>query len=966
MSTLSKIAAGFSALVISVSTLAQPALTGGGRPSGMGGYGMQRGQWNPQTKGLLTGTVTLSPDNPEGEEMPGTGTVVMVVTSKKDTLHTTVSESGRFRIFNIPTGKAYVSFILMGYRTESHSMNIAPGENKAVAYLKPDPMEIEGAMLKETVDPVSVNKDTIIFNAAAVKVNKGEMAIDILEQMPGVEVSESSVTVLNEEIKNVYIDGALLFGEAPMKALNNLPAEEVLTIKSYQEYANKDPFHKISKNESKERVLDVSTKSKPKFISRGDLIAGGGFDTDTTYHKFRYTSGVSVGAFSEKLQMHADFNINNINDSGNRRRGNSFRTASGGGSADLRDISAAVGVNRKWMSPTTRNFVLGSIGGNYSYSDNYQVNESITQLLYFPNEQYQSRREDKTSYSEATGKSHNFSLNARKSLHDGQVRLNGSYNLNDNTGSSATRDFNTQDALAPQGTSAHRTSDSQGKSYSGSFNFNKRFRDKLGISLNASASGSDNENASLRTDTTTSTISRQVLDISGLGHSSSWNISPNMSWEIDDKRTISANYKYSNNYSTSEQFAYDVTDETLRILDPVNSHTRIVDNNTHSAELTYRSFIEGPDAILSAGIGYISTGMNRHETFPAEELYDKRFNSFRPAINIGTESMINRWNISWSSSCSTPSLDQVRPRIDNSNLYNVSAGNPDLVQSRRHDIAAGYSTVLGAAMRETVREMEENGQINNPRNVKDLSTLSININASVNKNPIVNKRIYYSEETYLPGYGYTMPAQSTFSTYENASDSYSAGASARFGVPLQKIMWMFNSSLSLNWDSSPSYVNYTLTRTRNLRPSLRVGMRSNFSRNVRINISGTASYIHSENDLQDNTDYFTERINAGWELNNILKHLYAGGNYTKTFTQGLEYARINDNIFNLKAGWKGGPRNNVDISISVHDLFNRTTGFSTSMNANYISNKWTHNFGRYVMFTLAYRFNSMKGDSRIF
>ena len=75
--------------------------------------------------------------------------------------------------------------------------------------------------------PVAVDKDTIIFRASAVKINKGEMAIDILAQMPGVEITESSATVLNEDVKRVYVDGALLFGNAPMNALNNLPVTRV-------------------------------------------------------------------------------------------------------------------------------------------------------------------------------------------------------------------------------------------------------------------------------------------------------------------------------------------------------------------------------------------------------------------------------------------------------------------------------------------------------------------------------------------------------------------------------------------------------------------------------------------------------------------------------------------------------------------------------------------------------------------
>ena len=117
------------------------------------------------------------------------------------------------------------------------------------------------------------------------------------------------------------------------------------------------------------------------------------------------------------------------------------------------------------------------------------------------------------------------------------------------------------------------------------------------------------------------------------------------------------------------------------------------------------------------------------------------------------------------------------------------------------------------------------------------------------------------------------------------------------------------------------------------------------------------------NSEKDATKYFTETLSLGWEFNNILKICYFGGNYYKCFTQGLAIRNVNDNILNANAGVRFGPRNNFDLSVSVHDLFNKTTGFSTSMNSNYVTNAWKHNFGRYVMFTLTYRFNSMKGQS---
>ena len=969
-------------------------------------------------------TTLRNPGTEGAKEIPGAGTVVIVVTSKKDTLFTTVSESGRFRIFNVPVGTAQVRFTMIGYAEEGHPMDITPGENKVVAYLRPESYKLEAAVKKADVPPVAVDKDTIIFRAAAVKVNKGEMAIDILSQMPGVEVTESSAKVLNEEVKRVYVDGALLFGEAPMRALNNLPAEEVIDIRSYQEYASKDPYHKISENEEKERVLDVRTKNKPKGVFNGDLLAGGGFDTDSTYHKFRYTTGVSLNSFSESLQASLNFNLNNINDGSNRMRGNSFRIAGGGGSPDLRNLNLSASVNKRWMSPSVRNLALGSLGASYSYSDTYNVSESLSDKIYFPNEKYHSRLEEQTSRSVNTGKSHNFSLNGHKYLRDGGINLNGGFGLTDNGSLSYSSHYNRQDELPRQGTSTRSDNDSHSKSYNLSLGFRKRFRDKFGVRMSLSGSGSDNGSANLKTDSTTTTISHKVIDISSVGMSRNWNVSPSVSWEIDDRQSLSAGVGWSDNFSRTERLAYDISDPLESLMDTVNTYTHTTDNNTRSANLNYRNYLRGIKAVLNAGLSYHSIGINKHETFPEEDLYDHRFRSWRPSVNLSTQSMINNWAFSYSSDSSTPSVEQIRPRVNNNNLYNVSAGNPNLQQSRSHRFSLSYSTVLGSG-RETVRQMESGQSLedalaaqgitagqatggdnpapapdgespaqaagdggqrtrggmaagggfggmsgrgmpgrggNRMQELRSLSLFSTNAGFSMTKDPIVSRRIYYAADTWLPEYDYLMPAQSTFSTWVNAPDSYSANGSVQLDLPIQKIRWMFTSSLALNWDSSPSYINEIMTRTRNFRPTLRIGMRSNFSRDIRINLNGTASYIYSSNDQQDATKYFTERLNVGWELNNLFKHLYAGGNYSKSFTQGLPYERVDDNIFDARAGVRFGPRNNIEFSASVHDLFNKTSGFNTSMTAYYITNRRVHQFGRYVMFRLAYRFNSFRSS----
>ncbi|MBR5055125.1 MAG: TonB-dependent receptor [Bacteroidales bacterium] len=954
-------------MTISILTSAQ---NWGGNRGGNNNQAMnalQQRNWNQQA--ILTGNVYLTDD--DTGQQPGAGVTVIVVSDrgeneKKDTTFAVSGANGTFTIRNLRPGNAQVTFSMLGYKEQTNSITLVSGQNRVIANLNAENILLEGAVVRDIANPVSIKEDTIAFHAAAVKLNAGEMAIDILEQMPGVEVTDNGVTVLNEDVSTVYIDGALLFGDAPMAALNNLRAEEVVTIKSYQEYENKDPRHKISKNESKRRVLDIETKTKPNMVTNGNFLIGGGYDTDTTFHKFRYTVGGDINFSSEKLQMEGSFNLNNINNRNNRRRGNTFRSAGGGGSADLKAQMASVSINRRWMSSEARNFVLGSIGASYEYNSRYNVSESRSERIYFPNDQYYYRRNATSSLSTTDNGSHRFSVNARKALADGQVRVNATLNLTDNGSTSISSDYNYQDDLPRQGSSSSTIRNTDGISYNIGGNINKGFNNKFRLAGSMSINNSKNEGISTKVDTTTSTITVTVLDIDTGTESRSMNAQASAAYELSERSTIGIAYGYSNNKSNTVQWAYDVTNPAASVIDSVNTYNRINDNYTNTVSATFRTTFANDEVILSANLDYRMTGLNRGDAFPEEEpIYSRTFSAFIPTLQIGNNSQMNHWQFNWSTSTNTPSIDQLRPRVDNSNLYSISAGNPDLKASKSNAFRFNYSTVLGKAARNALlgQSLDGNRQGGGWGINSNLTTFSINGSFSAGKDPIVSRRTYYAKETYLPKYNYTVPAQASFTSYENASSNYNANLSVNFGFPIKAIGCIFNTGINGSWDKSPSYVNDGLIYTQNMRPGLSLGIRSNFSRDIRFNINGNGSYVRSWNSSGSSTEYFSEAIRAGFELNNLFKVMYLGGNYTKTFMQGVEYAAVNDNILDLNGGFRFGPRNNVELSFTVHDLFNKTMGFSTSMTDDYVNNRWTHNFGRYVMLTLAYRFNSMGGGT---
>ncbi len=959
------------------------------RPGGFGGANFNRGGQNfgrggNQSSGSVNGKVMLTPETPDAEPEGAEGAVVIIsfekrannlanVAAKKaageqaiiDSVYAVIGASGSFFLRSVPVGPATLKVSLMGYEKIERNISISPGQNPMEIYLKPEDLTLTQSVVTAKVPPLSIVADTIVMNAAAVKYNKGEMAIDIIEQMPGVEATSTGVTVLGEAVSNVYVDGVLLFGNSPMSALNNLPAEEVVSIKSFQEYANKDPRHKISQNESKERVLDISTKTKANMVINGNVLVGGGFDTDTTYHKFRYTTGATVSMSSEKLQVNASVNANNINSAANRIRGAVFGAAmSGGGSPDLKSFDVSISATKKWMHKKVKNYVLGQINGSYSYRSSYNVNESRSEQIYFPKEGlYDARKQLSSSRSISESGNHSFSVGATKNIPDGSIRLNGSFSINDGLSESYSSNYTYQmDPGAPaygprQGTSSSNIRNSDGKSYSVSLNVNKGFWNVLRVGLSASAGQSSSDALTTKIDTTTQTISYKELEITTSNPSRNLSVSPNVRLEISDRQSVDFSYSYRQTYNQTEQIAYNLLDN--RSIDEINTNTMTNDNYTHTMQLGYSNALwkEGP--ILRANVSYNSVRLAKEEHYPrnGEEIYDPydhAFNSWSPSISIGTEGLMNRWSIRYSSSTSTPSLEQVRPRINNTDLYHVRGGNPNLKQSRSHSINASFSTPLGDFESSTMSQ--------------SISTISVNASFRLNQNRIASNVIYFAKEGTLADYGYpeyVMPATSSFTTYVNVPDGYSANASVRYDTELKFIRCNLNTNVSMSWDNTPEFINNVLTRTTNYSPNVSLGLRSNFSRNVRFNLNGRGSYIYSINTLNNSKDYFTESITAGAEVNNILKKGYVSGNYTKTFMQGVDqnYKGINDNILDLSAGLRFGPRNNVDLSVMIHDLFNKTSGFTSSMNNDYISNRWVHNFGRSVMFRLSYSFNTRRSTT---
>ncbi len=251
--------------------------------------------------------------------------VVVEAYTTTDTLYTT-TVNGYFQFKKVTAGRVTVRFTHISYKEVVKEIEVKPGETTEVEIqMQEAAQEIESVTVKGEVPVLTVKGDTLVYNAAAVQTFEGDETMKIVEQLPGVLTSESGVSVMGKDISRTYVDGKLIFGSDPMAALHNLLANDVLKIRVYDEYTDRNPKRKRRKGDETHRVFNIETKSKLIQATTGHFLASYGADMNKggRGNHDRYGIGATANFFSESLLLSANAFFNNIN-----RKSNKSRTSS--------------------------------------------------------------------------------------------------------------------------------------------------------------------------------------------------------------------------------------------------------------------------------------------------------------------------------------------------------------------------------------------------------------------------------------------------------------------------------------------------------------------------------------------------------------------------------------------------------------------------------------------------------------
>ena len=233
----------------------------------------------------------------------------------KDTIvtHFALSDKDGFvTLSDVPQGKVELNVEMLGYKPFRKEYSINGWEmSLGTVFLEEDAEFLDAARVTATVDPITIDKDTLIYNAAAFRVGESAMLEDLIKMMPGMAIDDDgNVTVNGEKVDKITVGGKTFFFDDPTMTLKNLPAKFVDIIKVMDKNSHEADMSGVVSQSDKEKVMDVQLKEEYRQGTFGNMkaLAGAslsGEDADVLRENpgLLYSGSALVASYNEQDQL---------------------------------------------------------------------------------------------------------------------------------------------------------------------------------------------------------------------------------------------------------------------------------------------------------------------------------------------------------------------------------------------------------------------------------------------------------------------------------------------------------------------------------------------------------------------------------------------------------------------------------------------------------------------------------------
>ncbi len=859
------------------------------------------------------------------------GATVRIVSGKDTLAYATVKNmvftvtSARcecFRRFRHPV-ELTVSYV--GYKPFSKRYEAKDFVGNIDVDLAEDERQIAAVEVRGDRIAMIIRGDTTVYDAAAFKTLPGDRLGELLKQLPGIEVRDGSIFANGAEIKRVYVDGQTFFGDDTKAALRDLTTEDIKDVKVYDE--DNPTAKRIGDTRApKDKVMDVTTKSKPKIIRNIMLAASGGVSTQADYN----------GKHTARHDERAVVSLNTPQ--------NSMSLMAYNGSNAARRLG--IGVSSIYTPPTPSRHTEMQAGYDYRRGDSlkYQINASLsfgknkteqqTMTDYFPTEVYEIRRVE--SQSNALTKSNTYDLSGgfthARGRHILQARITGSYGTQMNRrtdGSTDRTDENTVSQLR------HTRSDGDTKKMEIHVTLSQGLKNGAYIHGMVVSDYSKNDRDGWEIDTLGTTSFRTNLRNAGDG--SVWNVRGNIFFrkEISKSSSIALLYNFNYRNERSKQRSVDFLNDPLGVLDLLNTYDYTVNASHNTLTFNY-TFQPNRKVRLDAGIGGNATVANRDERLPYDVYTPRTFWSVIPSLDFSYNFTPQKsLSLRAQSRVDDISLEQLRGVIDTRNPLLLRVGNPDLKQPLKTNFALVYNQM--------VAERSFNW--------------SARFDGSHTLHYIADKTTYFTEATPLPEYDYTAQRGATLSTFDNAGGYLNLNASLSMSKQFKEVRTTIRSKLEYGYSQVPFFLNGVARTTDQHYMGLMLRLIGGFSSHVTPEIHCTARIGEFASGPYGKSRYLDAQINSSLRSRFAEKYEAKAIVFYSLYRNDVSKQAARDAVYcNVEIGRKFGAKNRLGMLTGVVDIFNQGENRRTQVVNDYISTSQTSLLGRYWFLEVSYTF----------
>lgn len=825
--------------------------------------------------------------------------------------------------------KTIFNIAYLGYKPYIKDLNVPSGDflDMGEVIIKDQIEELNVVSIIAKAPPVLIKKDTIEYNADSFKTLPNDKAEDLLKKLPGVEIDlDGNITVNGVDVEAINVDGMKFFGEKNGEiALKNLPSNVISKVQVTDYKTNMQKFTG-EESDSGTKEINLKIKKGKNRATFGDIKAGYGTDD-------KYQANANIFKLIDGKQLGLISGTNNINMSRGFNALPDTDTSNGYIESDFIGANFTKG---KWNE--TR------INGNYRYSAQNRDFEQISQRENFlPNLNYTT--DSKTSsYNDSDkhqgGADLKFIILPKDKGSSKKVQLSNEIDFNSSkseSGSSEERTSTEDDGDLVSDYNSRNASTSSNYEIKNAFSITPILnsgRDYLNIRLNTNFNKANTDSQKFSENllyNSNRTITQDQISETD-NASSNINLSAFWSKELFPNFRLMPRYSATVNTQNNEKYIYDF-DEDSNAYDDFND---VLSSDSKYVTTTIRPALklryEYKNMRFEVEGTFTNTYRNYKDAIVAARNFKSDFNYITYSSRIRYRDPKGYKNISlnYNQSVNIPSVSQLQPVEDVSNITHIRVGNPLLEPEIGHSINFEYQNNLAY----------NNINITGRARAKFVQDKIIN---STTTDVDLNR---YTTYTNINGdYSYTGNAAISKSYYNKKTN---INLNARF-------MGSYNNNLSVQND-----LTFT-AKTTVIKPSFSF----KYSYNSKVDISTSYSYathksVYDTDTLNDNK-YFIQNLDVDTSLF-FFKNAFLSNRVSYRYN-----SRVGDDFDGDAVFWNAGLgvelwNNKATLTLVGYDMLGKNNGYRRSVTETYIQDVENKILEQYFMVTFVYKFGSFAGQ----